>query len=620
MTAEIIETGWSEPRTVPTAQGQRNLRTLPLQQDCDFWTAWRADKEAVKAAGFACGKDRETGAWVANHWESETTPFGPALAEFARIVAEAKGEEMLSLEQQRIDFVPENFAELTTPQAAKLYDWQRPSCQRIIAALVTGNALDASQTGAGKTAVALTTCAEMGLTPYVIAPLAVLEGWRREARRVGVTLGSVTNYDKARAGSVPWIRKEMIQGPPSRNGKLPKPEPRFSFNPPPTSDLFLAGSRTHALLIFDEVQKTKSHDSLQGRLLAHTAAAGTKILCLSATAAKDPTEMYALGLTLGLHKGGDSYFSWARQHECKTGTYGLKFTDSPKVAAEVIQRIHRKLFPARGSRIRSADVPGYPDNNVTAHLVENRDIVNAYHAMDSELELIEEKVAAGKMDKKAAAAADMAELMKARRASEKGKLDFFIDEAKELIADGFQVVVFLNFREHLAIMRAELKLRSAPVWGTAWLRRESYQTADGEWKERDVDGPAQKPHERQRIIDDFQAGREKIILVSLQAGGAGVNLHDEFGLAPRQSLISPSYSIIDLVQSVGRIWRASSHSKATQRIIFAAGTVEEEIAASLESKCANLEMLNDHDLMPDSIAKVLAETDVTEYKAAALAA
>ena len=593
---------WTEPTAFDTKMGPRVVRKLKLTNDNagQWWKAWRWDKEAVKLARFACGKDDlGDGAWMVTHWQSEDGQFPGDIARLEEIIIEADGGEERAKEAQRIDFVAEDFAPLVTPQADKLFEWQRPSCQRVIAALRAGNALDASQTGAGKTFVALAAAAELGLTPYVVAPLAVLPSWQRAAQFMGVRLGAVINYDKARAGAAVFISKNKAAG---NNDTM------FTFTPPARRRDLFEDVATHSFVILDECQKCKNASSLQGRILTDLVGNGTKVLLLSATAAKDPTEMYGLGLALGLHTGGNDFFRWAKCHGCYSNNYGLKFTDKPQVAADCMQRIHRKIFPAKGTRVRAADVPGYPENQVSAHLVESAEIKKAYAKMEDELELIQEKASAGKIGGQVKAACDLAAVMRARRGSEHGKLDFMVEETQSLLAEGFQVAVFLNFREHLAIMRQELKLKAKPVWGTEWIGKRVDIGPDGLPKYVDIDGPAQKPHDRQRIIDDFQEGREKVILVSLQAGGAGINLHDERGLAARQSLISPSYSIIDLVQAVGRIWRAGG-TKATQRIIFAAGTIEEEIAVNLESKCSNLERLNDGDLMSDSMARILAENN-----------
>jgi hypothetical protein len=602
---------WGRSYNVTTGAGPRTLTKLAMTEEIagHWWKLWRERKEDIKAHRFSTGKDR-SGAWEICHWQTEPGQFENDVTALDNL---ANGNAVPVIEE--IIEEPE-YPPLTTPQAEKLFEWQRLSCQRLVAALKNGNGIDASQTGAGKTFVAIAACAELGLTPYVLAPLAVLEGWRRAAYRMDFRLGGVINYDRARAGSCEFIRKL----PPAKDdkGKEVKDSLLFEFSPPQRRRDLFENAAAKSILIFDECQKTKNRDTLQGRILIDTAAAGTKTLLLSATAAKDPMEMYGLGLALGLHQGDKSFYRWAAAHGCRTSSYGLRFTDKPEEQAAAMKKIHKALFPWKGTRVRSADVPGYPENHVSAHLVENADIAKAYAKMESELELIAEKVDAGKMDKKDKAGADLAALMRARRASERGKLDFLIEETADLVADGFFVAVFLNFREHLAIMRDALKMKNDPVWGTKWIGRKTVIGEDGFPREIDINGPAQKPHERQRILDEFN-GREgtrpqsRIILVSLSAGGAGINLHDEFGYGLRQSLISPSYSVIDLIQSVGRIWRAGG-TKATQRIIFAARTVEEEIAVNLESKCSNLEHLNDGDLMGDSMAKVIAAADSADLQ------
>ncbi len=544
----------------------------------------------MKRLHFGVSKEYQGNGWELQHWDipGESSTFESDFANLLLALDDADAADARAKEAQKIDWVAEDAAPLVTEAAQKLFGWQKPSCQRVVGALMTGNALDASQTGAGKTFVALAACAELGLTPYVVAPLAVLESWNRAAAFMGVLLGGVTNYDKARNGKVPFIKMDGSGS-----------DANFTFTPPDSlSPVY------RPVLILDEVQKCKNASSLQGRILTGCAMRGAKVLCLSATAAKDPTEMCGIGVALGLHSGGDSFGEWAKRHGCRGGNgRGMWFTTNVKAAADIMGRIHRMIFPARGTRIRSADVPDYPDNLVSAHLVSNEAIVDAYGELTNSLEELAARREAGKIDGREAKAQGLAAITLARRKSEFGKLDFMIDEVKELIADGNQVAVFLNFREHLAVMRDALKLKTQPVWGTAWLRKEWEDWGDrgGRWV--DVDGAAQKPDERTNIIDDFQSGAAKVILVSLMAGGAGISLHDEKGIAPRQSLISPSYSAIDLVQAVGRIWRAGSHSKATQRIIYAAGTIEEEIAASVTAKIAQIETLNDGDVFPDCLAR-----------------
>lgn len=747
--------GWTHPRKVPTRFGDRTLRALPLNKDHDAFKAWAHDKKAVKAARFAMGKAWRGSGFELCHWENVPGQFEVDIEALNAIIKEATHEEEHDPSVHAIDYVAEDFDPLVTRASSNLFSWQRPSCQRLVHALMNGNALDASQTGchakgtpilmfsgqrknvedieegdlvmgwngtpravkrlhrgrqmmvriqpkgghmrpfdvnldhiltlearldgreylilstpgsiidvsvrdwidwssarkaqyrlfkrlpgdhlnsgqsefkayhlktddyygfeitgdgrylmgdftvthnSGKTFIALATCAELGLTPYVIAPLAVLEAWRRAATFMGVVLGGVSNYDKARAGSTPFIAKNPDAD--HKNG-----ERTFAFQPiPPQSTLFNLAPPDilRPLLIFDEVQKTKSGaKTLQGQLLVDVVLQGAKVLCLSATAAKDPTEMHGIGIALNLHEGGKSYTEWMKRHGCKRGAGGYFFTDNVQEAQKIMQKIHRTIFPAKGTRIRSTDVPGYPENAVTAHLVENQSIVTAYEQMKNDLEDIEWRKKTQEIDNREAKAEGLAAITKARRASEYGKVEYMIEETKELLADGFQVAVFLNFREHLAMMRDALRLPYAPIWGTEWLGKEQRLNDYGKMQWFDIDGRQQKPEDRTALIDAFQSGKHKVVLVSLMAGGAGISLHDEHGIAPRQSLISPSYSAIDLVQGIGRIWRAGSKSKATQRIIYAAGTIEEEIAASVTSKIEHIETLNDGDLLADCLA------------------
>jgi hypothetical protein len=84
----------------------------------------------------------------------------------------------------------------------------------------------------------------------------------------------------------------------------------------------------------------------------------------------------------------------------------------------------------------------------------------------------------------------------------------------------------------------------------------------------------------------------------IQAGGVGINLHDEHGGHPRVSLISPGFSAIDLRQTLGRIHRAGGQSPAIQKIIFAADSVEMRVCALVKKKLNHLDLINDDELNP----------------------
>lgn len=109
----------------------------------------------------------------------------------------------------------------------------------------------------------------------------------------------------------------------------------------------------------------------------------------------------------------------------------------------------------------------------------------------------------------------LAEIMKLRRACcnpqlvvrdapiSSAKLQLFGEVLTELLDNRHKVLVFSQFVDHLQILRSYLDAQSIP-----------YQYLDGST-------PAQ---ERKKRVDAFQAGNGDVFLISLKAGGTGLNL------------------------------------------------------------------------------------------------
>lgn len=591
---------WTQWAKRGTREGDRMHRSAPITRDIkgDFWKSWHALKSSWMSSGFSISKN-DLGDWTINQWLTmEGTVSAGAMA---------RAKEQQAAETEK--FLPPDFdpagVTLTTEQAKMLYPYQRQPAIRLKAALMAmmppdgsatdkqllqglnGNALDASDTGTGKTIVALVVCAELGLKPCVIGPKAVIIAWQRAAKMLNVALGWVINYDKLRTGKSGLGRwkgtgRFAAYRDPVTFKTVSKEIMEFEFT-------YLPGNGRH-ILVFDEVQKCKSPDTKQGQILRDAALAGHKILGLSATAAKDPTEMRNLGAALGLHDGSAHGFAqFCKYYGCFEETYGWRFDWKAK---KRLEELHRAIFPLRGQRIKVSEVPDFPETSITADALDTGHtdkIKAAYDEMDRKLADAAMKSAREK------GSATLAAIMAARVASEAAKLDLFEDLAKEALDEGRSPLLFLNFREHIAILAERFKTKSI-IWGTEVVR-----DGDG-WK----DGRAQSADERQRVIDDFQHDRTRIVLVSLQAGGAGISLHDQFnGNFPRSAFISPSYSAIDLKQALGRAHRAGAKTKSFQRIVFAAGTIEEEICASMRIKLANIETINDGALQPAGLAERL---------------
>ncbi len=168
-------------------------------------------------------------------------------------------------------------------------------------------------------------------------------------------------------------------------------------------------------------------------------------------------------------------------------------------------------------------------------------------------------------------ASELTAITRARQKIELLKTPLFIDMIEEGLEDGMAIVVFVNFTETIQALAKRLKTKCI---------------FDG----KTIDAV------RQQNVDDFQAGKEKVILVNIASGGAGLSLHDIDGLNPRLALISPSYSAVLMRQATGRVWRENSKSKSVQKILFVAGTVEERVCQNVQEKLKNLDILNDGDL------------------------
>lgn len=110
------------------------------------------------------------------------------------------------------------------------------------------------------------------------------------------------------------------------------------------------------------------------------------------------------------------------------------------------------------------------------------------------------------------------------------------------------------------------------------------------------------PDIRQKSIDDFQEGRTKFILFTVQAGGVGVTLTK----ARRLLRILRPYSLVDDKQSNDRVHRIGSeqHDSIMITDYVVQGTVQERVQEILETKSANAEeVVRDH----EQLLKLLRE-------------
>ncbi len=436
---------------------------------------------------------------------------------------------------------------------ALLLHFQREHAIRLVDALTRiGTAADTSDPGTGKTFVAVSACVHLGLRLVVVAPKAVLPAWERVATLFGADAISILNYEAIKTGKTGLGRFEGGE---------------FVWDLPP-----------EALLVFDEVQRCKARDSQNAKLLIAAKRQRIKTLLLSATAASNPLEMRAIGFALGLHNLRN-FWSWAHAHGVSKGRYGMEFDGNP----EHLARIHTLIFKdlRAGSRMRIADIPDFPSTQIIAEPVgtgKEREIPAVYDQLKRDLNQAEANDDQGRKDEiaeeiDASAANHLTILLRARQDIEHLKIGTFASMAADAVEEGMSVAIFVNFDETLR--------EAAASCGTDCV----------------IHG-GQSAAEREEAIRRFQSNEAAIIVCNIRAGGVGVSLHDPTGAKPRLALISPTYSAQDLRQALGRVHRAGG-AHSIQRIIFAAGTVEERACAAVEAKLACIDTLNDGDLQPE---------------------
>jgi superfamily II DNA or RNA helicase len=428
-----------------------------------------------------------------------------------------------------------------------LFEWQKEHTDAIETALRSfGYAKDGSDTGTGKTIIALTVASRLHLSPFVICPKAVAPSWREWMEAFGFE-PRVYSYEKMRLGkTMHYIKRSKASGQWTIDNKK-------------------------NLLIFDEDHRCKSHKSENAKMMIAAKSRGVPTLCLGATSCTNPTEMRALGYVLDMHSS-NNWWNWCLKNGCKKGTFGGLVFQGYK---SVLKRIHEHIYgQGRGSRISIRDLPPgtFPETMIVPQgydLGTNDDVNAIYQEMATELAELEDA-------KNPDEDLPLTIQLRARQEVELLKVPVFEELTRDAYAEGNSVVIFVNFR---ATLEALLK-RLSGVSGISMVYG------------------AQDEGTRHAEVRKFQSDDSRICLCMTQAGGTGLSLHDENGTYPRVSLISPSFSAIDLRQALGRVHRATGKSPSVQKIVFASDTVEMRVCKSVRAKLNNLDLINDDEMNP----------------------
>lgn len=192
---------------------------------------------------------------------------------------------------------------------------------------------------------------------------------------------------------------------------------------------------------------------------------------------------------------------------------------------------------------------------------------------------------AGGSEKKAQA------LMAMRRAIEPHKIPATVEHVKRELAAGRAPIIFLGRVNDNLGDEDDEDAGGQVDENTARLLKEALvQAGVSESDIGELHGAAAKTADaKRRAMQQFNDGKKKVLITTVQSGGTGVNLDDTRGDRPRTNIMmTPPLSANDMIQAAGRINRLSTRSDAKIISLVSDHPVDQWNMALLAKKMKNL--------------------------------
>jgi len=448
-----------------------------------------------------------------------------------------------------------------------LFEHQKPHFANVKRILSEWYAyLDTSQTGTGKTIIAIETAKELNLPMIVVGEVSTKGMWEQTCRKHGADLLQFLSYAKLRGKNDYLIKGEEFQVSPYGEKVL----------------------RDGVLLVYDECHNLKNR-SLQSEAaccLSSWIVANSihsRIACLSATPIDKKGQVLSLMRIMGIVLNSKLY-----EYNQSTEEYILTGLEELANMARLLSPIDaQEIMPEHITKANASHVayqlfkevikPRLSSAISNVLILPDKDIANGYYRIEEPAD--REKLEAGvnSLRKLVRMRGDEAELIstggnwsrltEAMMTIEKAKVGTMVRLARQTLAiPHTKVILYFNYLDPIA--EAEYALRDYdPLVMT------------GSSKDRD------------RIISAFNRPDDtsRLLIANTRVAGTGINLDDTHGGYPRHIFMIPTYNFIDLHQATGRIHRATTKSTATVRLVYGAveGTekcLEHVILAALARK------------------------------------
>ena len=431
---------------------------------------------------------------------------------------------------------------------------------------LNGFCVDMSMLGTGKTFVAASVAKNLNIPIVIICPKISITMWNKVLDIFNIKPHIIINYEKLMRGSTAYLKydkKAYI------NGHHWESEKGMKINFPKES-----------LVILDEAHKCRGLKSHNSRFLVALKNSGYKYHLISATIATNPLDMRAFGYAVNLHNGYDFKTFIKNSGGIPDNYGGLKIDLSNDKTQNAMKHIHTTLFDEYkcASRMTITQFGNiFPKNNIIASAFDmgdnNNKIQYVYNDMESELGKLDDRI-------KNYSQHVFAIIMAARRKIELLKVPTMVELIEDYFDNNTSVIAFFNFTDTIDAVINRLK-------------DVKFNNTIG----KIVGGQTIK--QRQSDIDDFNSDKKRIMIAAVKAGNASISLHDLNGNYPRNVIISPSFSSIDMEQCLGRAARAEGKTPVNQKFIYALNSIEERIAVRINDKMKATGILNDGDLLPN---------------------
>ena len=183
-------------------------------------------------------------------------------------------------------------------------------------------AIDASDTGTGKTYVSIKLCIELSLIPWVICPKSVVSSWSRVIKQAGIKKFYIITYDQL------ILSTDLVVKNPKTDDYdwVFESDAKFSGN-----------SKSKYLFIYDEAHKCKNLKTIGSRIMMSLSKHPVKILLLSATIIDKPLFFVPFGIVLGLYKNTKEGLDWIAR-TIGSGTNAKSKSSNPML------HIHKAIF------------------------------------------------------------------------------------------------------------------------------------------------------------------------------------------------------------------------------------------------------------------------------------